>query len=58
MCAIVDANVGSEVFGADPPPAGEGFFAWLNKGRGRLVCGGKLLRELEESSQGFREWAS
>lgn len=58
MCAIVDANVASEVFGSRPRPAGEMFFAWLNKGSGRLVVGGKLLEELEASTQHFRIWAS
>ena len=57
MCAIVDANVAREVFGPGAPPAGENFFAWLNKGNGRLVVGGKLLEELEASSRDFREWA-
>ena len=47
MCAIVDANVVSEVFGSNLPPAGEKFFDWLNKGSGRLIVGGKLLEELE-----------
>ena len=56
MCAIVDANVASEVFGSKPPPAGEKFFEWLNKGNGRLVVGGKLLEELEKSSADFRRW--
>ena len=55
MCAIVDANVAREVFGPSAPPAGEKFFAWLNKGSGRLVVGGKLLEELEASSKDFRE---
>ena len=56
MCAIVDANVASEVFGSKLPPAGEKFFDWLNKGSGRLVVGGKLLEELEKSSADFRRW--
>ena len=56
MCAIVDANVVSEIFGSDLPPAGEKFFDWLNKGSGRLVGGGKLLEELEKSSVDFRRW--
>lgn len=62
MCAIVDANVASEVFGSKPPPAGspplagEKFFEWLNKGSGRLVVGGKLLEELEKSSADFIYW--
>ena len=56
MCAIVDASVVGEVFGAGAPPAGERFFAWLNRGSGRLVVGGKLLEELD-GSKNFREWA-
>ena len=56
MCAIVDANVVSEVFGFNLPPAGEKFFDWLNKGSGQLVVGGKLLEELEKSSADFRRW--
>ena len=56
MCAIVDANIASEVFGPSPQPAGEKFFDWLNKGSGRLMVGGKLLEELEKSSADFRRW--
>ena len=58
MCAIVDANVAHEVFGPNPPPAGDGFFQWIMNGRGHLVAGGKLLEELERSSGEFRQWAS
>ena len=58
MCAILDANVASEVFGSCPQSSGEKFFQWLNEGTGRLVAGGKLLEELAGSSEGFREWAS
>ena len=57
MCAIVDANVAGEVFGEDASPAGREFFNWLNGGRGRLVVGGKLLDELEDT-RGFTTWAS
>ena len=46
MCAIVDANVASEVFGDVRPPAGELFFQWLSSPRGQLVVGGKLREEL------------
>ena len=56
MCAIVDANIASEVFGANTCPASEKFLEWINKGRGRIVVGGKLLEELEVLS-GFREWS-
>ena len=58
MCAIVDANVAGEVFGASPSLAGDKFFDWINRGSRRLVVGGKLFEELETSSPGFREWAS
>ena len=57
MCAIIDANVAAGVFGPHSGQAGEKFFDWINTGRGRLVVDGKLLEELEASSQGFREWA-
>ena len=56
MCAIVDANVASEVFGTNLPPAGDRFFDWLNRGSGLLVVGGKALEELELSSAKFRRW--
>ena len=56
MCAILDANVVAEVFGADQPPAGKGFFDWINTGEGRLVVGGRLRGELQGSSEGYREW--
>ena len=56
MCAIVDVNVAHEVFGLSPHPAGERFRNWINGGSGRLVAGGKLLEELE-NSPGFRDWS-
>ena len=56
MCAILDANVAAEVFGADKPPAGKGFFDWISTGGGRLVVGGRLRVELQRSSDGFRKW--
>lgn len=57
MCAILDANVVAEVFNPGRAPAGEGFFNWIHMGKGRVVVGGKLHRELVERSPGFREWA-
>ena len=57
MCAIVDLNAAVEVFNPSQPPAAKGFFDWINTGRGRVVTGGKLYRELVEKSPGFREWA-
>ena len=55
MCAIVDANVAGEVFGANRSPAGQQFFEWINQRHGRLVVGGKLLEELYKTPA--REWA-
>lgn len=55
MCAILDANVVGEVFGAKRPPAGQAFFKWINSGRGHLVIGGRLRQELDHS-QDFKEW--
>lgn len=55
MCAILDANVAGQVFGAGRPPAGAKFFEWIDSGRGRLVIGGRLRRELDRLSA-FREW--
>ena len=55
MCAILDANVAGQVFGADRPAAGRAFFDWIDSGRGRLVAGGKLLQELDRNLV-FKEW--
>ena len=46
MCAIVDANRASEVFGKNKTKAGEAFLYWLLRQHGRLVVGGKVRREL------------
>ena len=56
MCAIVDANAANEVFGNALSPAGQGFFQWINRGKGQLVADGKLLYELEKLTR-FKEWA-
>ena len=57
MCAILDANVAHEVFGASQTPAGKRFYDWINEGQGRLVIGGKLTRELNKASAKFAQWA-
>ena len=54
MCAILDASVVHKVFGDNRPEAGQKFFEWLDSGKGKLVVGGKLLRELERTP--IREW--
>ena len=55
MCAILDANVAGQVFGAERPAAGQAFFEWINAGRGRLAIGGRLRRELDRNGA-FRAW--
>ncbi len=57
MCGIIDANVAHEVFGHSPSEAGAAFLDRLQSGGGRLVSGGRQLRELEQSNKGYREWA-
>ena len=54
MCAIVDANRADDVFGPNRSEAGKAFFNWLRDGRGKLVIGGKVRRELSQTSA--REW--
>lgn len=56
MCAIVDANVVHEVFSARRTPAGSKFLEWVEKGKGRIVVGGRLGQELN-SVEYFRVWA-
>ena len=55
MCAILDNDVAHQVFGRSRPPAGLAFRRWLESGRGQLVVGGQLRRELA-GTQGFRLW--
>ena len=54
MCAILDVNVAHEVLGDNRPPAGEGFFKWIDSGKGKLIVGGKLREELYMA--GIGEW--
>ena len=55
MCAIIDASVANEVFGRNRPEAAKEFFKWIQKGKGRLVVGSKLLDELKKTR--YRRWA-
>ena len=55
MCAILDANVVGQVFGENRPAAGQEFFEWINSGRGRVVLGGRLRRELDRNDS-FQRW--
>lgn len=42
------------MFGPDRTEAGEKFFDWINTGDGRLVVGGRLIKELASTKAG--EW--
>ena len=55
MCAIIDANVTFEVFGRKQTDAGVQFRKWLDGSRGRLVVGGKNLKELSRNRH-FERW--
>ena len=55
MCAIVDASVVGKVFNPNRSGAAEKFYDWINVGAGRLVVGGKVLKELSDNSN-FRKW--
>ena len=55
MCAILDNDVAHQVFGRDRPPAGLAFRKWIDSGKGQLIVGGQLRRELAEN-QAFRLW--
>lgn len=52
MGAILDRNAAPEAFGPNRTEAGGKFFDWINTGAGRLVVGGKLLRELSSTQAG------
>ena len=64
MCAILDNDVVHQVFISDDclksgsdnrPEAGKAFFDWIDSGKGNLVIGGELRRELEKT-RSFRNW--
>ena len=50
MCAILDANAASAVFGRNQGGAAREFFDWIDKGPGKLVVGGELRSELNKIS--------
>lgn len=56
MCAILDNNVVSEVFGHKKTPAGQKFREWVDSGCSFLVIGGDLTYELTENGR-FRAWS-
>lgn len=51
MCAIIDSNVRNELVSADATEVGRLFRDWLSSGKGKLVVGGKLLKELRGSKK-------
>ena len=55
MCAILDNDRISEVFGSKRTPAGDAFRKWIDLGRGQLVVGGQLRRELGRN-HAFKNW--
>lgn len=55
MCAILDNDVAHQVFGGERPPAGVAFHRWIDSGKGQLVVGGQLRRELG-GNHAFRLW--
>jgi len=56
MCAIIDANVASDVFDPNGTEAGRRFFQWISSGVGVMVIGGKLREELFRISS-VQTWA-
>jgi len=55
MCAILDNDLRDAVFGNNPAPADREFLRWIEMGRGRLVVGGQLTRELSGNEK-VRKW--
>ncbi|WP_420445410.1 hypothetical protein [Candidatus Poriferisodalis sp.] len=57
MCAILDANVVSELWEASGTPAGQGFRLAVESGRVRLVVAGSQLKsELDAASRRMGPW--
>lgn len=57
MCAIIDACVSHELIGPRTTEVGRYFRRWLNRRRGKLIVGGKLLKELGKNSN-VKQWIS
>ena len=55
MCAILDANLVTIVFGTSATDGARAFRRWVESGRGRLGVGGLLRHELS-SNQTFQLW--
>ncbi len=48
MCIIIDANVRDKFFGKPIDPNAAPVMDWIVLSDGKMVVGGRLLRELEE----------
>lgn len=55
MCAILDNSARDKVFRDKPSPANREFLKWIEAGRGRLVIGGEVTRELSKKEK-VRKW--
>lgn len=56
MCAIVDANVASQLWESGGTPAGKAFRGAVDHGRVPLVVGGRHHDELMQSGESMRRW--
>lgn len=55
MCAIIDADVTTEIVGKNRTGAGVGFLAWITDGGGKLIYGGSRQLEEYKKVSGFAE---
>lgn len=56
MCAIIDANVASQLWQNGGTPAGQALRAEIEMGRVPLVIGGRLREELWGAGERMRRW--
>lgn len=56
MCAIIDANVASQLWQDGGTPAGQALRAEVEKGRVPMVVGGHLREELWGAGDRMRQW--
>ncbi len=54
MCAILDANVAHQLTGGSQPSPGSRFLDRIDDGRIRLMIGGRLREELDQTP--LRDW--
>jgi len=56
VCAIIDANVTSQLWQGGGTPAGQALRAEVDKGRFPMVVGGRLREELWGAGDRMRQW--